>query len=57
VSGLRHFNGPTTIVNEPTKKINLDTKEEPNIILVSTSFVEVKEALTNALQKYKDVFA
>src|SRR5262249_3727622 len=58
VSGVKRFDEPTSAVEEPTKEINLGTKADPRIILVSANLSqEEEEVIVEVLREYKDSFA
>ena len=54
----KRFNEPTSTVEEPTKEINLGTKDDPRTIIISLNLTPEEEcALINVLKEYKDAFA
>ena len=57
-TGEKRFDEPTSAVEEPTKEINLGTKDDPQTIIISLNLNPKEEhALINVLKEYKDVFA
>ena len=57
-TGEKRFDEPTTAVEEPTKEINLGTKNNPRILIISLNLnPEEESALIKVLKEYKDTFA
>ena len=57
-TGGRRFDEPTFVLEEPTKEINLGTKNDPQNIIISLNLTSEEErALINILKEYKDSFA
>ena len=54
----KRFDEPTTVVEEPTKEINLGTEDDPQNIIISLNLTpEEERALLDILKEYKDTFA
>ena len=54
----KRFDEPTSVVEEPTKEINLGTKDDPQTVIISLNLnPEEESALIKVLKEYKDTFA
>ena len=57
-TGEKRFEEPTLAVEEPTKEINLGTKDDPQNIIISLNLnPEEESALIQVFKEYKDTFA
>ena len=57
-TGEKRFDDPTSVVEEPTKEINLDTENDPRTVIISLNLnPEEESALIQVLKEYKDTFA
>jgi len=58
VDNTKQFNEPIAAVDEPTKEVNLGTKEEPKVVLISANLSHQEEAsIIAVLSDYPDGFA
>ena len=56
-TGEKRFDEPTSAVEEPTKEINLGTKNDPRTVIISMNLnPEEESALIQVLKEYKDTF-
>ena len=54
----KRFDEPTSMVEEPTKEINLSMEDDPQNVTISLNLTPKEErALLNILKEYKDTFA
>ena len=54
----KRFDEPTSIVEEPTKEINLGIEDNPQTIIINLNLNPEEEcALIKVLKEYKDAFA
>ena len=57
-TGERRFDEPTSVVEEPTKEINLGIENDPRTVIISLNLnPEEESTLTQVLKEYKDTFA
>ena len=57
-TGEKRFDEPTSTVEEPTKEINLGTKDDLQTIIINLNLdLEEECALIKVLKEYKDAFA
>ena len=57
-NGEKKFDEPTSVVEEPTKEINLGTEDDPRTIIISLNLDPEEEcALIKVLKEYNDTFA
>ena len=57
-TGEKRFDEPTSTVEEPTKEINLGTKNDPRTMIIRLNLnSEEESALIQVLKEYKDTFA
>ena len=57
-TGKKRFDEHASTVEEPTKEINLGTKDNPRTIIISLNLdLEEECALIKVLKEYKDAFA
>ena len=57
-TGEKRFDEPTSAVEEPTKEINLGTKNDPRTVIISLNLDPKEEStLIKVLKEYKDTFS
>ena len=57
-TGEKRFDEPTSVVEEPTKEINLGTENDPRTVIISLNLNSEEEStLIQVLKEYKDTFA